>query len=70
MFALICYLLKGDLTQAETEVDYLPFAKVLTKKEMDSRVRARRMEALYYQGVKRIRKCAPFTSEEKTPETI
>ena len=40
LFALICYLLKvlkGDLTQAETEVYYLPFAKLLTKKEMNSR---------------------------------
>ena len=47
---------RGDLTPAETKVDYLPFAKVLprffTKKEIDLSDSARRMEALYYHRVK------------------
>ena len=61
-FPLSCYVLKsdqrGDLTAAEMKVDYLPFAKVLPrffmKKEMDSSVSVRRMEALYYHGLRKL----------------
>ena len=64
-FPLSCYVLKshqrGDLTPAETKVDYLPFANVLprffTRKEMHSSVSVRWMEALYYHGVKRMEVC-------------
>ena len=59
---------RGDLTSAETKVAYLRFAKVLYE-EMDSSDSARRMEALNITELKE-RKCACFTSEEKTHETI
>ena len=54
---------KGDLTPAETKVDYLAFAKVLprffTKKEMDSSDSALRMGALYlYNRVQRMKVCS------------
>ena len=60
---------RGDLTPAETKVDYLLFAKVLprffSKKELDSSVLVRRMEALYYHGVKRTEVCLlPFRRED------
>ena len=53
----------GDLTPAETKVDYLRFAKVL----YEERNRFKRFGAA---NGGTLRKCARFTSEEKTHETI
>ena len=50
---------RGDLTPAETKVDYLRFAKVLNEerngfKQFD----AANQEALFYHGVKRTKLCS------------
>lgn len=61
---------RGDLTPAETQVDYLRFAKVLYEerngfKRFGAANGGTLLSRSYF-----LRKCARFTSEEKTHETI
>ena len=56
----------GDLTPAETKVDYLRFAKVL----YEERKGCKRFGAANGGTLLKERKCARFTSEKKTHETI
>ena len=64
-------LQRGDLTPAETKADYLRFAKVLLKRRKKWIQAIRRGEWRHFTITElKERKCARFTSEEKTPETI
>ena len=63
----------GDLSPAETKVDYLPFAKVLYEERNgasdSSYIRRSEWRHFTIRELKE-RKCARFTSEEKTYKTI
>ena len=68
---------RGDLTPAETKVDYLHFAKVLPRFCQGSLQRKKCIQAFRCTEWKHFTimelnewKCACYTSEEKTQETI
>ena len=62
----------GDLTPAETKVGYLRFAKVLYEERNGCKRFGATNEGtlLSRSNFLKERKCARFTSEEKTHETI
>ena len=63
-----CYVLKGhqrgDLTPAETKVDYLCFAKVLSEERNGFKRFGAANGALFYHGVKRTKVCSPHFRRE------
>ena len=62
---------RGDLTPAETTVDYLCFAKVLYEERNGfKRFGGANGGTLLSRSLIKERKCARFISEEKTHETI